>query len=200
MEIIQLLNSSIPVRFEPLVEDDKIELDGPGWSEQHSPIPAVFAAVWPAHIGDRQTFKLVCVQRRDSNVHSEYQRIQGLVRIGTVERRGGFLTGSLLETAPLNRWQLHDRRYSGVGRVLVARLIVDSYLQEGHGKVLVRATPRAATFYTEIGFKAVAPLGYFALSEDGARNLLTHTLISSDSSEQTGKHWMKSVLRWFRKK
>lgn len=168
----------IPVCFEPLVEADKRELDGPVWSGQTSPIPAVFAPVWPAYIDDKQTFKLVCIRRRDKKRQGENQQIQGIVRIGSVEREGGFLKLSLLETAPFNRWEYQERRFSGVGRVLVARLVMESYRQGGRGKVLVSATRYAVNFYPAVGFKSVASPLNFVLDEAGAETLIARVFVN----------------------
>lgn len=174
----------IPVRFEQLTEEDRAELQGEVWAG------AVFAAVWPQFIGDEQTRKLVCVSPLEA-------RIQGLVRIGKVASGSGVLTKSLLATALFNRqemqWQktglpiplvTRQQQYRGVGRVLVARLVVESYRQGGTGKVRVHARPGVELFYRKIGFRNVPHLSHdFVLDEADAETLLQGSLLSEAEGE-----------------
>ncbi len=156
---------SVRVGFQPLQSGDEAELRGPAWSG------AVFREVWPGWIGEPGTYKLV---RR----HGQDRRIQGLLHLGRVERDGGALRDSLLETAPYNRERLvAERTYRGVGRVLVARLVLESYRQGGLGQVLVRARPGIEPFYLRLGFRRVPGAGaYFFLEREGATDLLRAAL------------------------
>ena len=129
----------VPVRFEPLALDDIVELQGAVWSR------AVFASVWQHYAGDVRTYKLVCKEGGD-------RRIQGIVRIGSIAPHGRLLKTSLLETASFNRKEHPARVFRGVGRVLVARLAVESILQGGQGRVVVRPREGTASFYLALSF------------------------------------------------
>ena len=90
-----LTGQAVPVRFKLLTEEDREELESDTWAE------AVFRDVWLARIGDPQSLKLVSMSGSDA-------RIQGLIRIGSVDRVGGSLKYSLLESAPFNQYGLQQ--------------------------------------------------------------------------------------------
>lgn len=175
---------TVPVRFERLAAEDEAELNGAEWAE------ARFVDVWREFIGEGRTLKLVCVEEQD-------RRIQGLVRIGEVTRADGSLKRSLLETAPFNRQEAGEQRaYRGVGRVLVARLVVESYQQGGRGKVTVRAARGTAPFYRAIGFKdSPRWLDHLLLDEAEAAELLQAVLISQPRGSWVTRLWQR-LRRW----
>ena len=133
-------NAPILVQFAPLTLADEAELRGADWQQ------AIFRDVWPNLTQDSNTFKLV-------RVGGENACIQGLLRVGRLIRTGGLLKKSLLETASFNRRGQDKRLYSGVGRVLVVRLVVESVLQGGQGRVAVSARRGTEAFYRGLGFR-----------------------------------------------
>ncbi len=150
----------ISVQFAILGASDIAELHGENWNE------AVFRDVWPVHAAEGQALKLVCANQVDT-------AIQGLVRLGNATFAGNFLRKSLLETAPHNRHDIGTPRYRGVGRVLVARLVVESYRQGAQGRVLVETRREAEGFYRRLGFSGL-PYGakQLKLYQAEARQLL----------------------------
>ena len=157
--------SIMPVRFEPLTPDDDVELRGERWSG------AVFADVWPSYAHIPNTFKLVCVQNAVSD-------IQGIVHVGNIMTAGRFLKKSLLETVPSNQHQASQPDHKGIGRVLIARLVVESYLQRGQGKVMVRPRPGTELFYRALGFTPAPRLPRrYILDRSEAEALLQKTLL-----------------------
>jgi hypothetical protein len=152
---------AVAVQFAPLTPDDEAELRGPEWRS------ARFAVVWPEYVRLAGTLKLICRRGRD-------RRIQGLVYPGRVPWPGSPLEKNLLEAAPFNQYTAGEQRvYRGVGRVLVARLVAESFRQGGHGCVLVQAAPGSEGFYETLGFQRVTRLGrQFLLDEDAAEQLL----------------------------
>ena len=150
----------VSVRFEPLALDDLAELQSAEWAR------AVFAAVWQYYAGDARTYKLVCTEGED-------RRIQGIVSVGDVLPYGTSLRKSLLESAPFNRREKSAQVHRGVGRVMIARLIAESYLRGQQGRVSVVPRPGSEAFYTAIGFRQ---RGDFVLEEASAYALLTSTL------------------------
>ncbi len=161
----------VPVRFEPLTPDDDAELKGDRWSA------AVFKDVWPSYAHIPNTFKLVCVQDAASDIH-------GLVHVGKIMTASRFLKKSLLETAPSNQHQTSQPRYRGVGRVLIARLVVESYLQGGQGKVMVRPRPGTEPFYRALGFTPAPRLPRrYILDPAAAETLLQKTLLDEPESQ-----------------
>jgi hypothetical protein len=133
------LGSRIEVCFQMLDESERERLRGPEWKG------AVFHEVWPKLIGDKKTLKLV--RKEDPS-----NRIEGMIRLGDVLGPGRHLRHSLLESAPPNRAGLAQRELFGVGRVLVARLIIESVLAGGTGRVLVHPRPGTEPFYRHLGF------------------------------------------------
>lgn len=87
------------------------------------------------------------------------------------------LPKSLLESAPFNRRDVGTPRYKGVGRVLVARLVIESYHQEAQGRLLVETHREAEGFYRKLGFSGL-PYGIkqFKLYQLEARQLLQSVL------------------------
>ena len=130
----------VAVRFAPVTAADEFELRGEDWSQ------AVFRDVWPALVGEPNTFKL-------ARIDGENVRIEGMVRIGRMTRWGGTLQESLLEAAPSNRHIQQQPLYRGIGRVLVARLVVESILHGGQGRVAVHARTGTEAFYRRLGFQ-----------------------------------------------
>lgn len=156
----------VPVQFASLAASDTAELDGANWKE------AVFRDVWPVYVGDGQTLKLVCTNEADA-------AIQGLVRPGQVIGNSGFLRKSLLESAPSNRHMTAIPQYRGVGRVLVARLIVESYRQGTGGRVQIVARPGSEGFYRALGLREsprLASVQTYFVTEDRAFALLKNVL------------------------
>lgn len=152
--------------FEPLTARDIPELQSEAWTT------ARFKDVWIEWVDEEHTFKLVV--RED-----DQKQIQGLVRLGEVSRvnySGRVLRDSLLETAPCNRYQALQRQYQGAGRVLVARMVVESYVQGGSGQLLVRPVAGSLPFYHSLGFENVRHTPYCMLKEADARVLLTQSL------------------------
>lgn len=130
----------VPVRFRGTAEPDAAELNGPDWSE------SVFREAWLELIKEARALKLVCADNADASV-------QGLVSVGRVLPGGGALRKSLLEAAPPNRHGAHPQRFCGVGRVLVARLVAESYRRGARGAVTVRARVGSEGFYRALGFR-----------------------------------------------
>ena len=151
----------VPVRFEWITPADQAELRNEDWQQ------AVFRDVWPELINDATTLKLVCVSGEDA-------RIQGMILVGRVTRYGTWLKKNLLEAAPFNQHGRQVQIYRGVGRVLVARLIAESVLQGGQGRVLVKPRKRAKAFYRVLGFKEQQD---FRLGIMEAETLLQSTLL-----------------------
>ena len=89
--------------------------------------------------------KLVCREGQDTT-------IQGIVHIGKIVFFGGPLRKSLLEAAPCNRKETESQRYRGVGRILVARLVVESFQQGGQGRVIVVPRKEIIPFYSKLRF------------------------------------------------
>lgn len=161
----------VPVRFEPLTPDDDAELRGERWSA------AVFADVWPNYMHIPNTFKLVRTQDSKSD-------IQGIVHVGKIMTKGRFLKKSLLETAPSDQHQALQPHYKGVGRILIARLAVESYLQGGQGKVLVRPRPGTEPFYRALGFTPAPRIPRrYILDSSEAETLLQKTLLHMPESK-----------------
>lgn len=156
--------AEIPVRFVPLVKADAVKLKSAVWSG------AVFRDVWLAWIGNEKTLKLVSASRAD-------RQIQGIVHLGKIRQPGGFLRDSLLEAAPFNQRTQSQPQYHAVGRVLVTRLVVESFRQDGRGKVLVRSRPGVVEFYKKLGFRELPRAsGYFILDTVEAISLLERSL------------------------
>ncbi len=133
----------ICVHFEPLVESDREALLSEPWAS------AVFAEVWPEFIGYSWALKLVY-----------NQEILGLLRLGAKPAGVNFLRENLLETRP-------ESGLRGVGRVLVARLVAESYNRGATGQVRVQSHRNAVGFYRHLGFKPNrTPFGYDLLREN----------------------------------
>lgn len=130
----------VPVEFVPLTSTDAAELSGFDW------LGSVFQPTWIHLCGAPVVYKLV-----EPGTASP---IIGLIHIGKVAAGFGALKGSLLETAPVHRFRPNNPLFGfrGVGRVLVARLIVESYNTGGSGAVRVDARSGAVNFYRRIGF------------------------------------------------
>ena len=154
----------LPVQFASLIDSDIAELLEATW------IDAVFRDVWPVHATEGQALKLARVNGADT-------AIQGLIRLGNAAVAGNFLRKSLLETAPHNRRDAVTPRYRGVGRVLVARLVIESYRQGAQGRVLVETQREAEGFYRRLGFIGL-PYGakILKLYQAEARQLLQSVL------------------------
>jgi hypothetical protein len=166
-----LAGGVVPVRFEPLAPYDEAELRGQRWSK------AVFSEVWPKYVHIHNTFKLVLVQETQKD-------ILGLVHVGRVMPASRFLKKSLLETVPSERYQALRSHYRGVGRVLIARLIVESYLQGGQGNVMVRPRPGTEPFYSALGFTPAPRLPrLYTLGAFEAETLLQRTLLETPELE-----------------
>lgn len=146
----------VRVCFRRPAEMDRQKLRGPAWRS------AVFHEVWPKLIGDGRTLKL-------TPFDGPQDRILGMIRLRSVYRREQFLQHSLLETAPTDRFAASNRMILGVGRVPVARLIVQSFIDGGDGKVVVRQRTGTERFYKVLGFQFVKPADdAMAIETEGA--------------------------------
>lgn len=158
----------VPVRFEQINAADQTELRNEDWQQ------AVFRDVWPELVRDDHTLKLVCDGGEDA-------RIQGMVRFGNLTRRSKLLKTNLLEAAPFNRHGRQLQAYRGVGRVLVARLVVESVLQGGHGRVAVLARTGTEPFYRALGFVNPPPMSLDV--QEKIKQLLQTALASTPQAE-----------------
>jgi GNAT superfamily N-acetyltransferase len=132
----------VSVYFAPLDESDRAALLSEPWRS------AVFAEVWPEFIGYSRALKLVYDQE-----------ILGLLRLGEKPAGVNFLRENLLEARP-------ESELRGVGRVLVARLVAESYNRGAMGQVRVESHKNAVGFYQHLGFQANrTPSGYDLLRE-----------------------------------
>ena len=157
----------VEVYFETLTVDDSDALNGDDWQG------ARFDAVWKEWAEHHLALKLL---RCDGS----HNAILGLVKIGVIERKGGksdVLRDSLLESAPVHQFRSEDRRYRGIGRVLVARLITASKMQEAKGRVLVRPAEGTLPFYKRLGFVTSVDKKYYRLNIAQAEALLVSCLI-----------------------
>ena len=131
---------AVPVAFQKVTEADAVELRSSEWQK------ATYADFWPECVRVERTLKLLAAGEENGT-------IQGMVRVGKVEAGSIFLSNSLLESAPQNNYDAPTRRYRGVGRVLVARLVVESYLAEQQGRVLISlGASTNKQFYPALGF------------------------------------------------
>jgi GNAT superfamily N-acetyltransferase len=132
----------IRVHFELLVDSDREALLSEPWRS------AVFAEVWQEFLDYPQALKLICGQE-----------IVGLLRLGEKPTGINFLRENLLESRPESKLQ-------GIGRVLVARLVAESYNKGAMGQVRVQSHKNAVGFYQHLGFKPNrTPFGYDLLRE-----------------------------------
>jgi predicted N-acetyltransferase YhbS len=152
--------------FSALTTADAAELQSAEW------LRGRFRDVWLAWLNEEHTWKLV--------VHTDAEeKIQGIVRIGAIRHTefvGNALRDSLLEVAPVNRQGAEPRKYRGVGRALIARLIVESYRQGGTGNLLVRPVADSLPFYRTLGFQNVRHTRFYTLGEIEAKTLLASCL------------------------
>ena len=145
--------------FAQLGRADRASLDKPAWSQ------AVFIDAWREHAEYGQlAFKL---QADDG------MGMLGLVAPGKI--RTGFLAGSLLETVPGCQYPA-IAPYRGVGKVLVARLVVESILRAGKGRIMVLPRLECRGFYLNLGFVQAAHSRHLVLLEQPARALLEDTI------------------------
>jgi len=84
---------------------------------------------------------------------------------------------SFLEVAPWNRIGIRDRRYKGLGQLMLCFASQRSLQLGFDGRIGLHALPAAEAFYRRLGFDApVCPNEYrelyFELGPEGARNLL----------------------------
>lgn len=108
------------------------------------------------------------------------------MRLGTLPQSDGetrALSGSLLEANPVYRYGSVQRRYRGIGRVLVARLVVESQLQGAQGRLFIRPVEESRPFYTRLGFLTVPRQPYMRLRVQEAEILLRHCRSASSESE-----------------
>jgi len=137
----------IAVRFESLSESDREELESPNWAG------AKFREVWLQSLdcGTSGTSASALKLVTDAG---EPSGILGLLFIG-VPRRAAYLKGSLLESSPKFRYRGgRPRIVRSIGRVLVARLILESERRGKHGKVQVTPIAGSEDFYTRLGFSS----------------------------------------------
>ena len=112
--------------------------------------------------------------------------IFGLLRMGvSLSARtvhGKLNTGSVLETAPHLRYHIRERRYQGVGKVLVARLIAESILRGYGGALIVSPRPQAIPFYLHLGFQPFSrdARRFYNRKETGSQLLQSVLLRSED--------------------
>ena len=158
-----IVGRDVQVRFEPLTDADRGHLNGPEW------LGARFGDVWLESAGRGVALKLTL---RDGSA----KPVLGVVRLGIAPSTNGHkgaLRSSVLETAPAHRFGAVARRYRGVGRVLVARLIVESKAQCANGRILLRPARGSVTFYRSIGFLDSPMRPYLRLEPEDADALLT---------------------------
>lgn len=133
----------VKVCFETLTANDSATLEGDDWQG------ARFGDVWKEWAEHEVALKLTLCS-------GEVKPILGVLKPGTAaEIYGGaiILRDSWLETAPVYRHDTEGRRYRGIGRILVARLIVESKKQGAGGHVLVSPTKDSIPFYRRLGFE-----------------------------------------------
>ena len=88
------------------------------------------------------------------------------------------------QAAPANRARTVPRRYRGVGRVLIARLVAQSWVEGGRGKILVSPRPGTEPFYVGLGFRFVRPMrSALVLNEMGAATLMKAALMEGTRSK-----------------
>ena len=164
-------NVKVNACFEPLTASDNEALKGEDWQA------ARFGDVWK-ELAQRE------VAQKLTLCDGDERPVLGLVQIGTVQRTNGgekMLRDSLLEAALVHRHGTAQRRYSGIGRVLIARLIVESKAQGAEGRLLVRPVPSSVPFYRKLGFQEARIPLYFRLAVREAEALLQAcTLPSSE--------------------
>lgn len=151
------------VRFTPLEAEDAHRI-AETWSG------AIYFSVWEEVASDpatrQTTLKLIAADSSDD-------RILGLLRMAShVSMRfysGGLKPLSVLETAPSFQHRRQDRRVTGAGKVLVARLIAESVLRGGEGKLIESLRPQSIPFYLHLGFQRDRrnPRLYVISREDG---------------------------------
>jgi Acetyltransferase (GNAT) domain len=148
-------NEKIGVHFDLLETADSEEIMGDRWKD------AVYRKAWIAFLGLTPHESILKLRL---NV-TDTSNIEGVVKLGQIPEGGGALRTSLLESTPTNRWSTQKSPvFSGVGRVLVARLIAESYNKGGHGVVTVEPHPAAVGFYQKLGFRAhLKSLKYYTI-------------------------------------
>ena len=167
----------VQVRFVPLEAGDETAINDmwPG---------AIYFELW-RHVAlynsaRETTLKLVTTDGSDS-------QLLGLLKLGdgTPARSmaGKLNTQSVLETAPSLRYPA-ARRYKGVGKILVARLIAESILQHFGGAHIVTPRPQTYPFYLHLGFQPVhrVPKLFFLRKEVGTQ-LLKSVLLESEEKK-----------------
>ena len=157
------------VCFEPLTAEDSYALNGDDWKG------ARFSDVWKEWATHNLLLKLVLCDGNDDT-------ILGIVRLGSARRISGgatILRDSLLETAPALQFRAGGRQYRGIGRVLVARLVVESKAQGAEGRVLVVPVHGSSAFYHTLGFRESRVKGEFRLQVQEAEALLKMCTIVS---------------------
>lgn len=133
--------AKIPVAFAPLTRADKSELSGEDWAG------ALFLDVWRHHAESEEGRSVKLVRTGDPSP------IIGLMQLGRVLGSESYLRKSLLETCPVFRYGLQTpSSLNGVGKVLVARLVLESYNQGASGAIFVLSHKNARRFYERIGF------------------------------------------------
>lgn len=151
----------IEVCFETLAEDDVPTLNESDWRG------ARFWEVWKTLAEHKTALKLTLCD--------EKTQILGLVQIGQVLPAAGeakALHHSLLEAAPVFRFGATERKYRGIGRVLVARLVAESKAQGAEGRLLIQPVPTSLPFYRTLGFVAARNPRWLRLSKWEAEQLL----------------------------
>ena len=148
--ITHAVGQRVKVCFAPLTADDSDALNEDEWQG------ARFGEVWKAWAEHEIALKLTL---RDSSDTS----ILGIVKVGGAQRENGkpdVLRNSLLEAAPAHRFQAEGRRYRGIGRVLVAQLVIESKTQGAGGRLLIRPVSDSTGFYEQIGFRPLSDNNY----------------------------------------
>ncbi len=135
-------NEPVAVRFALPTESDREKLSVYPWNL------AVYGPAWPDFIGDSKTRKLI-------STDGDSPEILGMLRIGEALPGHYYLLRNLLEANPEYKYpkNLSSRRIRGIGRVLVARLVAESYNRGMEGRVQVRSHPGAVSFYKHLGFQ-----------------------------------------------
>ncbi len=152
----------VKVCFEPLTSKDSNALNGDDWQG------ARFGAVWKVWAEHDIALKLTLC-------NDDGKPVLGIVRLGTVQRidgAAGSLCDSLLEASPVYRFGAAVRRYCGIGRVLVARLVVESKAQGAEGRLRIRPAEGSIPFYQRLGFISASGTPFYVLKTQKAEELL----------------------------
>jgi hypothetical protein len=144
-----LTGREVLARFSELTPADGSALVSDGWSERE------FSYAW----------------RSWSNIPG------GALKAELLLSKNEGILGSLLATAPRHQYGSDLRLFAGIGRVLVARLVVGALKLGGTGALRVQVRPERRQFYSVLGFRSVLNSPRMLLSRDGAIKLLESAVV-----------------------